>query len=273
LLKVLHQIKTSGGIEFMMNTENGAQETRVIGGTQAVTDAIADQLGERILLDSPVISIEQDESGVLVTSARADARCRRVIVAMTPADADRIAYTPALPTRRAMLQRSWRNGGELKVCVTYDRPFWREHGLNGSALTDLPIVHYIVDNSPPDASLGILVGFIGRLDDELDADPTARREAFVDDLVQIFGPEARAVQGYREQSWIAEPWINGVAGIRTPGVITSCTDAVSAPVGRVHWAGAETSVEFESYLEGAVRAAERVVSEVAEVLAVRQPAV
>ncbi|SFW86308.1 flavin monoamine oxidase family protein [Amycolatopsis australiensis] len=269
LLKALHQISTSGGIDFMMNTENGAQETRVAGGTQAVADAIAGELGDRVRLGSPVTSIEQDARGVLVRSAGLEARCRRVVVAMTPADAGRIKFLPELPTRRAKLQRAWRNGGERKICVVYERPFWRDRGLNGSAITDLPIAHYVVDNSPPDATKGILMTFIGtaasgsfQWTDAVLDNADARRDAFVDDLVTLFGAEARKPERYLEKSWIAEPWIAGVAALRTPGVLTNYTDAATAPVGRVHWAGAETSVEFESYMEGAVRAAERAVAEV-----------
>lgn len=260
LLKVLHQIGTSGGFEFMMNTADGAQEMRVVGGTQRIADILADQLGDRVVTGSPVTSVEQDDEGVTVRTTRGDVRCQQVIVAMTPADAGRIAFTPGLPTRRAKLQRAWRNGLERKIFAVYDRPFWREHGLNGSAVTDLPIAHYVADNSPPDGSIGILVSFVGS-DADVD-DVETRRSEFVKDLVALFGPRARDLQHYLEQSWIDEPWIAGVAGIRTPGVITSCTDAGVAPVGRVHWAGAESSVEFESYLEGAVRAAERAADEV-----------
>lgn len=264
LLKVLHQIGTSGGFDFMMNTENGAQEMRVVGGTQRIADVIAEQLGDRVILDSPVTSIEQDDDGVTLRTTGGDVRCQQVIVAMTPADAGRITFSPGLPTRRAKLQKAWRNGLERKVFAVYDGPFWREQGLNGSAVTDLPIAHYVADNSPPDGSVGILVSFVGSSAGVDDAD--VRREAFVDDLVTLFGPRARELDQYLEQSWIDEPWIAGVAGIRTTGVITSCTDAGVAPAGRIHWAGAESSVEFESYLEGAVRAAERAVDEVCDML-------
>lgn len=260
LLKVLHQIGTSGGFEFMMNTANGAQEMRVVGGTQRIADVLGEQLGDRVVTGSPVTSIEQDGDGVTVRTARGEVQCQRVIVAMTPADADRIAFSPGLPARRAKLQRAWRNGMERKIFAVYDRPFWREQGLNGSAVTDLPIAHYVADNSPPDGSVGILVSFVGS-DAGVD-NAEARRAEFVQDLVTLFGPRARDLGQYLEQSWIDEPWIAGVAGIRTPGVITSCTDAGIAPAGRVHWAGAESSVEFESYLEGAVRAAERAADEV-----------
>lgn len=112
-------------------------------------------------------------------------RCQQGIVAMAPADAERIHFTPDLPVRRAALQRKWHNGTETKAFAVYDRPFWRDAGLNGQAITDLPAAPFVIDNSPPDGSVGILLTFIGTArsgagltwaDDVLD-DPGGRRRA------------------------------------------------------------------------------------------------
>ncbi|GAA2428303.1 flavin monoamine oxidase family protein [Mycolicibacterium llatzerense] len=270
LLKVLHQIATSGGITFMANTRDGAQDSRVIGGMHLVSTTLANKLGDRVILDSPVTEIQQSDDEVLVRSARAAVRCQRVIVAMTPADAGRIRVTPELPVRRTALQRAWHNGTETKVFAVYDKPFWRKQGFNGSALTDLPIAHFVVDNSPADGSVGVLLVFVGTAgagpgftwtDDVLN-DQAARHAAFVRDLVTLFGPEAANPVEVVEKSWVDEPWINGCVGTRAPGILTGYTDAATVPVGRLHWAGTEAAPEFESYLEGAVRAAERAAAEV-----------
>jgi monoamine oxidase len=69
-----------------------------------------------------------------------------------------------------------------------------------------------------------------------------------------------------EHSWVGHRWIAGCAAATPPGVITGYTDARTAPVDRIHWAGTEAAVAFESYLEGAVRAAERAAGEVAAAL-------
>jgi monoamine oxidase len=258
----------------MLNTRDGAQDTRVVGGMQSVSTALADTLGDRVILDSPVTDVYQDGQQAVVTSDRIAVRCQRVIVAMTPADATRIRVTPELPVRRTALQRAWHNGTETKVFAIYDKPFWRDRGFNGSALTDLPIAHFVVDNSPSDARVGILLVFVGTAgvgpgltwtDDVLD-DPAARHSAFLRDLVTLFGPEAANPVQVVEKSWVDEPWINGCVGTRAPGVLTSYTDAATVPVGRLHWAGTEAAPEFESYLEGAVRSAERAVGEVCAAL-------
>lgn len=46
-----------------------------------------------------------------------------------------------------------------------------------------------------------------------------------------------------------------------PGVWTRCGEALREPVGRIAWAGSETAVEHNGYMEGAVEAGERAAAE------------
>lgn len=279
LLKALHMIRTAGGIEFMLNTKDGAQETRIDGGVQSLSHALFQRLGGRVLLESPVTRIAQQPGRVLVESSRATIECQRVIVAMTPADADRIHFDPALPSRRASLQRHWHNGIENKVFAVYPEPFWRADGLNGSVIADLAAAHIVVDSSPADGSLGVLLAFMGTSgggpglgwSDSILDNERARHAALLQDLSTLFGPAAAHPLKIVEQNWVNEPWIAGCVSTRAPGVITRYTDATVTPVDRIHWAGTEAAPEFEGYLEGAVRAAERAVAEVTALLPLRQP--
>lgn len=275
LLRALHMIATSGGTDHMINTTGGAQESRVVGGTQLISLTMANQLGQRVILGSPVSEIVQQSGGVLVKSARAQVSCRQVIVAMAPADAERIRFTPGLPVRREVLQRRWHNGTESKLFAVYDKPFWRAAGFSGQAITDLPTTPYVIDNSPPDGSVGILLTFMGtagsgpglKWSDALLNDPAARRAAFLQDLTTLFGPQAAQPVQYLEKDWVDEPWIQGCVSTRSPGLLTQYTDAVIQPVGRIHWAGTETATAaYEGYIDGAVRAGERAAQEVRSLL-------
>jgi monoamine oxidase len=273
-LRTLNVISTCGGIDHMFNATGGSQESRIDGGSQEISLTMAKQLGRRVILSSPVSKIEQSKGDVLVTSARLTVRCKRVIVAMIPADADRILFAPLLPMRRQMLQRKWRNGTESKCFVVYDKPFWREEGLSGQAFTDLNPSYYVIDNSPPDGSLGVLLAFIGTAgsgpgltwSDAILDNRDARRAAFVDNLTTLFGPKAASPINYVEKDWSHEPWINGCIATRAPGTLTRYTTALRDPVGRIHWAGTETGVEYGGYMNGAVDAGERAAKEVVDVL-------
>jgi monoamine oxidase len=66
---------------------------------------------------------------------------------------------------------------------------------------------------------------------------------------------------------VHEPWVEGCVSARAPGLLTQYTDAVSVPVGRIHWAGSETSTDsYDGYMEGAVRAGERAAKEAVDAL-------
>ena len=46
-----------------------------------------------------------------------------------------------------------------------------------------------------------------------------------------------------------------------PGVLLDFGEAIRTPVGRIHWAGTETSTYWTGYLDGAVRSGERAAAE------------
>ncbi len=59
---------------------------------------------------------------------------------------------------------------------------------------------------------------------------------------------------YLEKDWSAEEFTRGCYGAHfAPGVWTSFGEALREPVGRIHWAGTECAVEWNGYMEGAVR--------------------
>ena len=63
---------------------------------------------------------------------------------------------------------------------------------------------------------------------------------------------------------MAEEFTRGCYGAHfAPGVWTSCGEAWRAPVGRVHWAGAECAPRWNGYMEGAVRSGEAAAEAVA----------
>ncbi len=53
----------------------------------------------------------------------------------------------------------------------------------------------------------------------------------------------------------ADPYAGGAyAGIFPPGAWTSVGAALTAPVGRLHWAGTEASARWPGFIEGALQA-------------------
>jgi monoamine oxidase len=82
-------------------------------------------------------------------------------------------------------------------------------------------------------------------------------------FADYFGEKARKPLQYVENAWAEERFTRGdpVAGLG-PGTLLDFGAALRAPVGRIHWAGTETSDYWVGYMDGAVRSGERAAAEV-----------
>src|SRR5262249_19612306 len=139
------------------------------------------------------------------------ARAQRGIVAVPPPLAARVAFSPPLGGRRDPLTQRMAHGAPTKCAAAYPKPLWRAHGLTGQAVTDEGPVIATFDNSPPDGSPGVMLGFI--------AGPEAIRHArrseaerhrlVLDTFARLFGPEAAQPGIYLETAWAEEEWSRG----------------------------------------------------------------
>jgi monoamine oxidase len=255
-----------GTFERNFNTRMGAQQDRFDGGTQLVALRVAKRLGKkRVLLKQPVRRIVQERHGVTVLTKRLRVRAKRVIVAIPPTLAGRIDYRPDLTPLRDQLTQRLPQGNLTKVACVYDRPFWRDAGLTGTAVSTDGFVNATFDDTPPGGSPGVVFGFVGgdksREFNALPADQ--RKAAIVAQFTQFFGAGAANPTDYIESYWAGERWSRGCpVGIAGPGVYTGYGPALRQPVGRIHWAGTETSTFWNGYMDGAVRSGERAAAEV-----------
>lgn len=270
-LHFLTYIRSGTSLEMLLTTRKGAQDSRVVGGTHLISERMAEQLGEAVRLGTVVRTIGQDGSGVTVAYERADdapggsLTAEHVVVAIPPTLAGRIRYLPALPSARDGLTQQIPAGSVIKVQIGYDRPFWREDGLSGFVMSLDHAFNVVLDNSPQDASCGVLVGFLegahARAAERLS--PAARRDLVLGALVAYFGPRAATPFDYVEQDWNGEEFTRGCYGGRLGcGVWTQYGHALAAPVGRIHWAGAETANRWNGYMDGAVRSGHRAAEEI-----------
>jgi monoamine oxidase len=93
--------------------------------------------------------------------------------------------------------------------------------------------------------------------------PAARRAAVLNQFVGFFGPKAKQAKGYFETSWCNEHWTRGCpVGIPSTGTLLAYGPWLRRPIGRIHWAGTETSNYWNGYMDGAVRSGERAAAEI-----------
>jgi monoamine oxidase len=265
LLHMLFYARAAGSLAALIAIDGGAQQTRIVGGTQQLAEGLADGLGDRLLLGTPARSIEvRGPDDVLVHAADGRWRAARVVVALPPALAGRLVYEPQLPPARELLTERYPMGAVIKVNAVYRTPFWRDAGLSGLSMSDHGLVVGTFDNSPPDGRCGVLMGFIeGHEALRASAWPLARRRAAVlDGFARVVGEAAAQPLRYVEGDWTRERWSGGgPVGYAPPGTWTGYGAATRAPVGPIHWAGTETATIWNGYMDGAIQAGERAAEE------------
>ncbi|XP_038073336.1 amine oxidase [flavin-containing] B-like [Patiria miniata] len=259
----------SGGNAYThMATSNGAQDSKIVGGSMQVAERIADNLGsDHVMLNKPVSKVTQHDDGTVTvaTLGGSSYSCSFVISAVPQALIGRITFSPPLPSLRNQLIQRIPMGSCIKVLLYYKTPFWRKLDFCGDLWgTDLMAEAH--DDTKPDGSYPALVGF-------LNADnarkycmetPEKRANMVAGFYSKVFkSDEALYPVASVEQNWMAEQYSGGCyMGATPPGTLTTLGKVIRTPVGKVYFAGTETATRWSGYMDGAVQAGERAAREV-----------
>ncbi len=260
LLHVLFYMRSAGGLDVLLDVEGGAQQDRLVGGSQILAIRLAEGLGPRVRLGAPVGRITLTGGGVAVDAPGARLRAARAIVTVPPPLRASIELSPAPPAAAAQVAARMPAGRLVKCAAVYPEPFWRTAGLSGESLSDRGPVGLTFDNSPPEGSPGVLLGFVGGAEAESFGELTEpeRREAVLGCFDRMFGAEAREPQLYVECDWGREPWSGGgPTFVVPPGGWSAAGPGLREPVGPLHWAGTETATRWAGFMDGAVSSGER----------------
>ncbi|MCP1603598.1 flavin monoamine oxidase family protein [Pseudomonas citronellolis] len=233
---------------------DSAQETRFIGGSQILSIKMAEQLGDKVRLSSPVRQIENwDKEIVTLRTDTGELRARKVIMAIHPALCQQINFAPQLPAARAALQRAWPGYSPMrKTAMVYSRPFWREKGLNGTLAQIGGPVIWAYDNSPPNGEIGVINAFVRSAWLPSDLDQAERAQARI--YAQALGEEALSPVAYYDHDWgKADPWTITCVSAIPPGFWSEHGEALRPPCGNLIWSGTETADIWAGYMDGAVR--------------------
>ncbi len=249
------------------------QSFRLDGGIHSLITALVGSLpADCIELSSSVTNIQLEEDQVTLHIMQADGTQKdvigkAVILAMPPRIIGKnISFSPPLsPTLTATLldQPTWM-AGQAKVVAIYDRPFWREDGLSGQAMSRTGPLQEIHDASPVTGS-GALFGFFGM-------SPTMRQslgkekvlEQVVSQLSRLYGAKAK-----QPISLLYKDWTNDSAtSVEEDAKPLTDFPSYGPPVVSGVWenniifAGTETATHQGGHLEGALQSAERAVKEI-----------
>ncbi|PRX92184.1 FAD-dependent oxidoreductase [Paraburkholderia sp. BL25I1N1] len=234
--------------------KHSAQETRFVGGSQILSIKMAQQLGDKVRLSSPVRQISGWDSDVVTLHTdHGEVRARTVIMAIHPALCHQMQFDPPLPEKRAALQGAWpAHSPARKTAMVYRRPFWRDKGMNGSIFQVNGPILWAFDNSPPGGEIGVINAFVGNamVPSERDAAMAMHKQFYS----QAWGDEALSPIAYHDQDWSkADPWTITCVSAIPPGFWSAHGEALRPSCGKLIWSGTETADIWAGYMDGAVR--------------------
>ena len=247
----------SSRYEQLDSIKGSAQETRFVGGSQILSQKMADTLGDKVRLETPVRQISDwDQAVVSLHTDQGVIRARRVIMAIQPSMCHQLSFSPALPELRSEMQRHWpAYSPGRKTAHVYAKPFWRDKGLNGMILQANGPLLWAYDNSPPDGSIGVLNAFVTQ--SGVPSDPQQAELMLSQLYAQALGEEALHPLQFHDHDWGQDEWSVSCVSAIPPGFWTRYGEGLHPPVGQLIWSGTETADIWAGYMDGAVRSGHR----------------
>jgi monoamine oxidase len=253
----------------------GSQSMRLVGGTGTLVTALAQDLpAERLQLGAQVTHMALGDSTVTLTIGGADGSPQtltavHVIAALPPRLLEAtVSFTPGMDPATAQRWRgtpTWM-APHAKFFAFYERPFWREAGLSGTAQSLVgPLVE--IHDATTASGAAALLGFLGvGADQRASMGEEALTQACVEQLGRLFGNEARRPRATLIKDWATDA-LTSTASDRSGGG-NPAPNGGSWVIGpwkeRLALAGSETSATDPGYLAGAIEAARRAVAETLE---------
>lgn len=210
-------------------------------GTNALTEAIAADLGCPAERSRPVVAITQDAEGVAVRTEDGETlRAALCILAVPVNTIPQIALDPPLAPDVA---EALEHGHACRMTKVW----MRATGVPDRMLAagwDTPFHWLSAQAREGDAQFVVAFAMEGAVDA---ADPRALEAALRD-----YAPEAEVLDA-ATHDWVADPWarggwMNAPVGWESHGIL----ERVAAPHGRVLVAGSDVSPEFGGWLAGAI---------------------
>ena len=242
---------------------------RLHGGFAALIEHLVAALDpDRLKRNAAVTSITRSDDGVMARTHEDEViHARHCVLAVPPRLAANLSFAPELgaPAHRAMTGIATWMAGQAKAVAVYDRPFWRDAGLSGDAMSRRGPMVEIHDASVEQGGPYALFGFIG-VPPAARQDAQALRQSITTQLGRMFGPDAADPRALLLKDWALDAFTSTSADMKPlfahpqyglPPALSELWD------GRLVFVGTEVAPQFGGYLEGALEAADLVLERLA----------
>ncbi|WP_188113332.1 flavin monoamine oxidase family protein [Nocardioides humilatus] len=234
---------------------------RVVGGNQRIALAMAEELGDRVRLGTPVRDIGVDGQRAVMTTQDEAFAVDRVVVAVPLALLDELAWDPGFPAEWRAGLEGLTTGVAVKLSVSTvgsvrpdgvqhaSLPWWAWNSLDPAGDSGVPAVSCFAGGADARAALGVETG-PGRWLDEL-ARLRPDLDLVADDAVLT--------------DWASEKWTRGGYSYVLAGRAAEAAALLQRPCGPLVLAGEHTAGAHSGTMEGALRSGVRAAQAVLDV--------
>lgn len=238
---------------------------RVAGGNGRLPEALAESLAQppELGVRLRALRAKRDVRLTLEGAARATCNCDALVIAVPATLAREIDFSPRLPDAQMRAIATLPYGRATNALVSFDRRFWRRRGRAfGSRMP--AGAGWESGVSRRGGTLALLAG--------------GDASAFLKDLVargtgrdwlralSWLQPGGARVLDATAVSWEDDPYARGAYAFHSPAFDSRLLPLLSAPAGRIAFAGEHTSMESQGYMEGAAMSGLRAADDIAAAL-------
>ncbi|QTD56598.1 flavin monoamine oxidase family protein [Parasphingorhabdus cellanae] len=271
----MHELQFSHAVDIFERYDSDREdwEFHVQEGLSALATSLAEKLGDRLVLQTPVQSVDVGSESAVIDTVSGSIKAKAVIVAAPPTIAKKF-MPPSHWSQPAL--KAYQAGDMIKMTLCYDRPFWRDAGNSGMSSSISLSGFATADTSLKEHGKPRLTVFIGG--------PNARHlaglsreqrwERIQQPLVRLFGAPAANPVAQFERIWVDDPWVGGGYNAHVIAGQMLAPDVVLRKMeDRVTFACSEIATQFPGYVEGAIHEGQQAAGRIAHMLGFSETAV
>ncbi len=232
----------------------------MVGGTQAMPDAIAAKLQQPVVFGAQVREVVQEaDSVVVVTVDGRRWRAARVVMALPPGPLSTVKFSPEPPPEQRKVWADRELTAVTAIHLKPLKPFWEADGLPLNMWLDGSIERVFGVPGDDGRIERVLVWVNGpgaQTIDKMDDGEIGRWAQA--ELAKWRPAAADATEVLAVRSWGRDPYAMGAFAETSPGRCADTAEWTAKPLGRVHFAGEHTNFDqpgIEAALASSMRAA------------------
>lgn len=230
------------------NPQPSMPSFRIKGSLTHLIDSLQQKLkNTKILTSQVVVSITENDSGIVVKSNTDSYNADYVVNTLAPRLALSLEYKPALPIllkEKMQHTHTWM-GNSMKCVIEFEKPFWKEQGHSGFMFSNRGPIGEMHDACIDGKSA--LFGFVHS---------NASLENFEDDvkeqLVRVFGISQDEILDIHYVDWKEEKFTSTAYDKKTLSAHPAYGIDTSAYSDKIYFSATEFSFKEGGYIEGAI---------------------